>query len=159
MSKRRDTSMVRYARSLCLLLLVALLSGAIGHALPRPVKKGGDLLDAVAAVQRHRPLFLIPERGLPYSWAAAGGIYLSSTGKTPEEVEQLVKDPRSYDDRWSGVVYFKACGPREDIVSFMLPDAGDLYLDYGGFAVYGDPALLQEVRVVLADQGLRPALR
>jgi hypothetical protein len=60
---------------LFLLALVTSLSVAAGYALPHPARKeGGDLLEAVAAVQRHSPLFLMPERGCPPSWVTEGGI-------------------------------------------------------------------------------------
>jgi hypothetical protein len=145
--------MSQQVRSWFLLGLVSAVSLAAGYALPRPAKKGGDMLDAVAAVQRRDPLCLIAERGRPYSWVAEGGIYLSRTSKTPQDVEELVKDPASYNDGWQGVVYFKACAQRDEVIVSFLPGAGDRVLDYGGFAVYGDPELLQEVRSILAEQG------
>jgi hypothetical protein len=149
--------MLRDARFWCLLALASALSLAAGYALPRPPKKGGDLLDAVAAVQRRCPLYPTAERGLPYSWAAEGGVYLSRTSKTPAEVELLTKDPRGYDGQWDGVVYFKARARRGQAVLPFLPGSADRVLDYGDFAVYGDPKLLQEVRAVLSDQGFEAA--
>jgi hypothetical protein len=114
---------------------------------------GGDMLDAVAAVLRHSPLFLMPERGCPRNWVTEGGIYLSRTGKTPDKVEALVKDPRYYDDRWHGVVYFKAYADRDRVALYFLAGAGDRILDYSDFVVYGDPELLRVLHSVLKGAG------
>jgi hypothetical protein len=149
--------MLRHLRVWCLLTLVAALSLAAGYALPHAAKKGGDMLDAVAAVQRHSPLFLMPERGCPSSWVREGGIYLSRKGKTADDVEDLVKDPRGYDQRWQGVVYFKACAHHDRVSLFLLSGAGDRLLDYGDFVIYGDPELLREVRSILESAGFEAA--
>jgi hypothetical protein len=145
--------MLQHARFWCLLALVAAVAFTAGYALSRPAKRGGDMLDAVAAVQRRCPLYLIAERGRPSSWATEGGIYLSRTDKTPDEVEHLLKDSRNYDGHWDGVVYFKACGQHRERMLAFLPGPSDRALDYGDFGVYGDPELVKEVRSILADQG------
>ena len=149
--------MVRQPRFWCLLALAATLSLAAGYALPRPAKRGGDMLDAVAAVQRRCPLFLVTECGCPPGWVTEGGIYLSRTRKTTDDVEDLVKDPHGYDDRWQGIVYFKACAHRDRVYLFIRSGAGDRLLDYGDFVVYGDPELLREVRPILASAGFEAA--
>jgi hypothetical protein len=145
--------MLRHARFWCLLTLVAAVSLVTGYALPHPAKKGGDMLDAVTAVQRRYPLFLMPERGCPPSWVTEGGIFLSRTGKTTDDVEDLDKQPCGYDSRWHGVVYFKACAHRDRVDLPLLSGPRERVLDYGDFAVYGDPELLQEVRPVLDSAG------
>ena len=136
--------------------LVALISAvcvATGYMLHRSERRGGDVLDAVAAVQRRSPLYLVPERGRPSNWATDGGFYLSQTSQTPEELDRLVKDPRSYNERWHGIVYFKACAGRVPHFLSFLPGPEDKVLDYGGFAVYGDPEMVQTVRSILANEG------
>jgi hypothetical protein len=147
--------MARFPRWWLVVPVVAAVSLAAGYAAPRPDKKAGDMLNAVAAVLRRCPLCLMPERGCPHSWVTQGGIYLSRTGKTPDEVEDLVKDPRYYDDRWHGVVYFKAWAHRDREEYFFLSGPRERVLDYGGFAVYGDPELIQEVRSILASEGFQ----
>ena len=145
-----------FLRSLFLLGLVSALSLAAGYALPRPAKQtGGDMLDAVAAVQRHTPLFLVTERGCPPNWGTEGGIYLSRTSKSQDELENLTTDPDGPDSRWHGVVYFKAWAHRDRVEYFFLSGPRDRVLDYGGFAVYGDPELIQEVRSILASEGFQ----
>jgi hypothetical protein len=111
------------------------------------------MLDAVAVVERRCPLFLMTERGCPSSWVTSGGIYLSRTARTPDEVEDLVKDARCFDDRWRGVVYIKACADRDRVILPFGPHAGDRLLDFGDFVVYGDPELLQQVRSILESAG------
>jgi hypothetical protein len=148
--------MSHHLRSWFLLGLVSALSLTAGYALPRPAKRtGGDVLDAVSAVQRQAPLFLMTERGCPPSWVTDGGIYLSRTNKSADDVEDLVKPPQGFDDRWHGVVYFKACAHRDRADFPMLSGPRERILDYGDFAVYGDPELLQEVRPILESAGFR----
>jgi hypothetical protein len=147
--------MARLPRWWFVVPVVAAVSLAAGYAAPRPDKKGGDMLDAVAAVLRRYPLFLMPERGCPHSWVTQGGIYLSRTGRTADEVEDLVKDPCYHDDRWRGVVYLKAYADRDRVQLFFLSGAHDRLLDYGDFVVYGDPELIQEVRPILAAEGFQ----
>jgi hypothetical protein len=148
--------MLPQAGSFRLLVLIAALSLAAGYALPHPVKKGGDMLDAVVAVQRRCPVYVTAEPRQPSNWIAEGGIYLSRSSKTPTELDHLLKDSRVYDEHWDGVVYFKACGlHRERLLAFLAAPA-DRALNYRDFGVYGDPAMLQEVRSILAEQGFVP---
>jgi hypothetical protein len=145
--------MLQPARVWTLLGVMSALCLATGYALHEPKKKGGDILDAVAAVQRRHPLYLIPERGRPYSWVTDGGFYLCRTGQSAEELDRLIKDPRCYQEQWHGIVYFKAYARRSPLSLPFLPGPEDRVLDYGGLVVYGDPSLIQEVRSILADQG------
>jgi hypothetical protein len=140
-----------------LLAVVAVVSLAAGYSVPRPPKKGGDILDAVAAVQRRRPLVAIAERGPATNWVTEGGIYLSRVYKTPEQLDHLNQDPRVYDDRWDGVLYFKARGGRRDRRLAFLSAPNDRALDCGDFGIYGDPELLKEVRRILAEEGFEVA--
>ena len=145
--------MFQPARYLSLLVLTACLCLATGYSLHRPEKKAGDILDAVAAVQRRCPLFFIPERGRPDNWVLEGGFYLCRTSQTPEELDRLIKDPRCFNERWDGIVYFKACARRNPLSLPFVPGPDDKILDYGGFMVYGDAELIQTVRSILADEG------
>jgi hypothetical protein len=129
---------------------------AAGYALHRQEDRGGDMLDAVAAVQRQMPMFLIGEKSPPRAaWLHEGGIYLSRARLSYEEVEGLPRDPRHRDGRWDGVVFFKA--------RTVLPNGGlplvDIWegqcLDYGDFGVYGDPALLHQVQEILTREGFK----
>jgi hypothetical protein len=149
--------MSHHSRSWLQLGLVAALALAAGYAVPRPEKKGGDMLDAVAAVLRSSPLHLMTERGCPPSWVTEGGIYLSRTSKSADDVEDLVKHPLRYDGRWHGVVYFKACAHRDRVVYPFLSGPRERLLDYGDFTVYGDPELLREIRPVLDSAGFQAA--
>ncbi len=142
----------------CFLLgLVAAVSLVAGYVLPHPAKKGGDMLDAVAAVQRRCPLYITAERGHQDSWVADGGVYLSRTSRAPADLDRLRKDSSTYDEGWGGVIYFKACGRNRERMLPFLPAPGDRALDYRDFGVYGDPDLLKEVRSILAEQGFVPA--
>ena len=133
-----------------LILLAAL---ACGYALPRPARHNGDLLEAVAAVQRHSPRFLISEPAPTLAWARSGSVYLCRNPKTAQEIESLSKDPRRYDPRWEGVVCFRGkLDPQQPYVPWIC-DGGPRCLDGGAFAVYGDPQLLHEIREILAAQG------
>jgi hypothetical protein len=137
-------------------LLLALISGvgvATGYLLHRPEKRRVDILDAVAAVERRCSLHLIPERGRPLNWVTDSGFYLCRVGQTPEELDRLIKDPHQYSERWNGIVYFKACARRGAYCLSFVPGPEDKVLRYGGFAVYGDPELIQIVRSILADEG------
>jgi hypothetical protein len=113
------------------------------------------MLDAVAAVQRRCPLFLMPQRGRPHCWVTDGGIYLSRTSKSQDELENLTTDPDGPDSCWHGVVYFKAWVHRDRVEYYFLSGPRDRVLDYGAFVVYGDPELIQEVRAILASEGFQ----
>jgi hypothetical protein len=136
-----------------LLGLISVVCLTVGYVLHHPEKKGGDILDALAAVERGYSLYLVPERGQPPNRATEGGFYLCRTSKTPEELDRLIKDPRDYNERWQGIVYFKACARRHRLFLPFLPGPDDKVLDYGGFAVYGDPELIQIVCSILTDEG------
>ncbi len=113
------------------------------------------MLDAIAAVQRHSPMFLVGERGAARPcWMRDGGIYMSRTTMTPVEAEGLPKDPSRGDARWRGVVFFKGCADRGRHLP-LVESWGDRCLDYGDFAVYGDHALLEEMRPILARAGFQ----
>jgi hypothetical protein len=145
--------MFRQIRLWCLFALAATVFLAAWSVVPRPTRRGHDILDAVAAVQRRCPLNFIAERGPTCNWVTDGGVYLSRVGKTPEELDRLLKDWRGYDDRWDGVIYFKARGAhRERVLPFQYAPTGRA-LDYGDFGVYGDPELLKATRTILADEG------
>jgi hypothetical protein len=66
-----------------------------------------------------------------------------------------VKDPRRFDERWRGVVYFKNCTHRDRVQFPILAGPSERLLRYGDFAVYGDPELLQEVGATLEEAGFR----
>lgn len=149
--------MPRHARSWCLLALALMGSLATGYFAPRPGPRGGDVLDAVAAVLRQRSLFAVPERGRPYQWTRQGGIYLCRTRKTAEELDCLIKDPKDFSERWQGIVYFKAYQRGQVTLPFAWAEQGPVVY-YEGFAVYGDPELLREVHAILADRGFETCL-
>jgi hypothetical protein len=144
--------MSRPLKSHVLLALVSAVGLLVGYALARPTRQG-DLLDAVAAVQRRAPLFLISEPKPRAHWAQAGALYLCRTPRTAAEVEALGKDPRRPDPRWTGVVCFKGMADPRRMVDPWVSEGGDRCLDYGAFAVFGDPTLLQEVRAILDAEG------
>ena len=151
--------MFQAARCWRLLALISAGCLATGYFLHRPEKRGGDILDAVAAVTRQCSLNLVPERGRPANWVTDSGFYLCRTSQSPEELDRLVKDPRSYNERWHGIVYFKACARRDPHQLPFVPGPDDHTLDCGGFMVYGDPELVRTVRSILADEGFETATR
>jgi hypothetical protein len=137
-----------------LLALVAVVCLVAWYVAPRRPKEGGDILDAVVAVQRRCTLIAIAEPAPNTTdWVTEGGIYLSRDYKTPQELDRLDKYPQLYDNRWDGVLYFKARGARRDTHLPFLPAPADRALDYGDFAVYGDPELLKDARRILAEAG------
>jgi len=144
-------------KSWIVLALASAVGLATGYYLPRPEKHGGDILDAVAAVERRCSLHLIPERGRPHNWVTDSGFYLCRDSQDPVELDRLFKDPRQYDERWHGIVYFKACARRNPFFLSFLPAPEDKVLHYGSFAAYGDPELIQTVRSILADEGFEAA--
>jgi hypothetical protein len=145
--------MLQPAKWWSLLALISSVCLVAGYVMHRPEKRGGDILDAVAAVTRQCSLNLVPERGRPANWVTDSGFYLCRTSQSPEELDGLIKDPRSYSERWHGIIYFKACAGRVPHSLSFLPGPEDKVLDYGGFAVYGDPEMVQTVRSILANEG------
>jgi hypothetical protein len=146
--------MAIYSRSWVVLPGVFAVALAAGYTLPRP-GEAGDLMDAVAAVQRRAPRFLISEPTPPANWVRSGALYLCRAPRTVAEVDGLSKAPGEPDPRWAGVVCFKGTtDPNRPYTSGV--DGGPRCLEYGAFAVFGDPELLEEVRAVLAAEGFRP---
>lgn len=137
-------------------LALTVLALVAGFALARLGRGGGDMLDAVAAVQRKSPRFLVTEPRPPVTWVQTGTVYLCRTPRTADEVEGLSKHPARPDPRWAGVVCFRGTDDPNLRDVPWISDGGDRCLDYGTFAVFGDPELLQEVRALLADAGFRP---
>jgi len=144
--------MTRRLRLAALLVLVAGAALAVGHFLPRRAERGGDMLDAVAAVQRRAPLFLISEPCPAGNWAEGGALYLCRSPKTALEVEQLSRKPGGKFP-WDGVVCFK--GTSDPRVAYVPWVSDGNCLHYGRFAVFGDPELVEEVRALLAEAGFR----
>jgi hypothetical protein len=146
-----------HTKALTLAVLGAMLFVA-GYAVRRPERRGGDMLDAVAAVQRRAPMFVISDRAKPRAaWLREGGVYLSRTLKSHDDVEGLSKFPSRRDRRWAGVVYFKGCADRHEIPGPLVSLWPGECLDYGDFAVYGDRDLLREVEAILASEGFEAA--
>jgi hypothetical protein len=139
------------------LALVAVLALAAGYALPRPQRRGGGMLDAVAAVQRRSPRFLISEPAPAGDWAQRGALYLCRTPRTAADLDGLSKHPGSPDPGWAGVVCFQGTVDPYTVYHPWLSDGGDRCLHFGEFAVFGDPEVLQEVRAILATEGFQPA--
>src|SRR5262245_45534029 len=138
------------------LALVSGLALAAGYALPRPGRPGGDLLDAVAAVQRRSPRFLVSEPRPGANWARAGALYLCRTPRTAADVDGLGKQPGRPDPRWAGVVCFHGTVDPHRLHHPWLAEGGERCLHYGRFAVFGDPEELREVRAILAAEGFPP---
>jgi hypothetical protein len=113
------------------------------------------MMDAVAAVQRRSPQFLITEPRPCASWARTGALYLCRTPRTVAEVEGVTKDPDRPDTRWAGMVCFRGTPGARQLFVPWVSAGGDRCLDYGNFAIFGDPDLLEEVRVILADEGFQ----
>jgi hypothetical protein len=133
------------------LAVVFAVALAVGYALPRS-RTGGDLLDAVAAVQRDSPRFLISEPCPPANWARMGALYLCRAPRTAEQIDELSKYP--WDDRgWEGIVCFKgALDPRRSYDPW-ISEGGSHCVRYHSFAVFGDPGCLEEVCGILAAAG------
>jgi hypothetical protein len=89
----------------------------------------------------------------PASWAQTGALYLCRTPRTAADVDSLSKHPWRPDPRWVGVVCFKGTAHPKELYVPWVSEGGDRCLDYGVFAVFGDPELLREVRAVLAAEG------
>jgi hypothetical protein len=148
--------MLQYFKPWGVPALVFILALAAGYALPRP-GRGGDMLDAVAAVQRRSPRFLVSEPLPPADWAQFGTLYLSRKAMTAAEADGLNKYPRQPDGRWAGVVCFRATADPRHVGFPGVAGSGHRRLDYGVFAVFGDPELLEEVQTILAAEGFPPA--
>lgn len=138
--------------------LLFALGLAVGVVLPWPARPeaGGrnyDLLDAVAAVQRRSPRFLVSEPLPETTWARTGTVYLCRQPRTVQEAETLNKF-RLGDPRWAGVLCFQ--GAADLPITWPWAD-GDTFLNYGTFAVVGDPGELGEVRAILESEGFPSA--
>ena len=71
-------------------------------------------------------------------------------------MDGLSKHPGRPDPRWAGVVCFKGTADRHPAYVPWVAEGGDRCLDYGRFAVFGDPDMLREVRATLAAEGFPP---
>jgi hypothetical protein len=138
------------------LALVAFLALAAGYALPRPGRRGGDMMDAVAAVQRRSPRFLISEPNPAGNWVQIGAVYLCRAPRTAADVDGLIKDRWGHDPHWTGVICFQGTADPNQVAGPWAAEGGDCCLDYGAFAVFGDPEMLQEVQRILAAAGFQP---
>lgn len=82
----------QYLKPWLLAAVVAVFALAAGYVLPRP-SRSGDMLDAVAAVQRHSPRFLVSEPMPPANWTKSGALFLCRTSRTAEELDGLISIP------------------------------------------------------------------
>jgi hypothetical protein len=149
--------MPRDLKSRTRLAAVVVLALAAGYVLGRPGPRDGDMLDAVAAVQRRSPKFLVSEPSPLANWARSGSVYLCRSARTATEVDGLAKHPWTPDPRWTGVVCFRATVDRKGLYVPWIAEGGDRCLVYAEFAVFGDAQLLREVHAILADEGFHPA--
>jgi hypothetical protein len=147
--------MSAYFKSWSTLALVLLLTLAAGYNLPRPARRGGDLLDAVVAVQRHSPRFLVSEPTPPANWVKTGALYLCRRPRTAEEMDALSKYPGRPDSRWLGVVCFKGTSDPHQLDVPWVSEGGNRCLHYGTFVVFGDAEMLEEVRIILTGEGFQ----
>jgi hypothetical protein len=76
---------------------------------------------------------------------------------TAAEADGLNKYPRRPDPRWAGVVCFRATTDPRYIGFPGVAGSGHRCLDYGAFAVFGDPEVVEEVQTILAAEGFPPA--
>jgi hypothetical protein len=148
--------MSQYFKPWGALVLAVILALAAGYALSR-LGRGGDMLDAVAAVQRRSPRFLISEPLPTASWAQSGSLYLCRTARTAGEVDSLSKYPSRPDARWAGVVCFRGTADPCQGCLFGVAGGSHRCLDYGTFWVFGDAELLEEVQAILLAEGFAPA--
>jgi hypothetical protein len=149
--------MSHYLKSSAPLALVFLVALSVGYALPR--SRDGDMMDAVAAVQRRSPWFLVSQPHPPANWVRRGAIYLCRTPRTAIEMDALSKYPWRPDPRWSGVVCFKGTVDPLRYYDGWLSEGGDHCLNYGVFAVFGDPEAVEEMQAILAAEGFQPVAR
>jgi hypothetical protein len=115
------------------------------------------MLDAVAAVQRRSPRFLVSEPMPTANWVRSGTLYLCRTARTAVEVDGLSKHPQLPDPNWAGVVCFKGTADPSQFDIPWVSEGGDRCLKYGVFAIFGDPEVLQEVRAILEAEGFQSA--
>jgi hypothetical protein len=136
------------------LAVVAGVALAVGYVLPRS-RSEGDLMDAVAAVQRRSPWFVVSQPHPPADWVRTGALYLCRTPRSAAEVDGLSKHP-SGAPAWDGVVCFKGTlDPRREYHPW-LADGGARCITYQNFAVFGDPRGLEEICGILAAAGFEP---
>jgi hypothetical protein len=147
--------MPQHHKSWVHLVLVSAVGLATGYILPRPSRRGGDMLDAVAAVQRRAPRFVISEPAPGGTWARTGELYLCLSPKTVDQVDGLSKYPGRADHRWAGVVCFRGTAdPNARYVPWVSEKGKHRHL-YGRFAVFGDPEEMRKVQAILAEEGFR----
>jgi hypothetical protein len=113
------------------------------------------MLDAIAAVQRRLPRFLISEPKPSGNWMRTGALYLCRAPKTAAELDGLSKYPWCSDPRWAGVVCFRGTRDSTHLYIPWVTEGGEQCLDYGDFAVFGDRDMVQEVRAILAEKGFQ----
>jgi hypothetical protein len=146
--------MAQLIRSWHTLPLVFVLALTTGYALPRSEGKGGDMLDAVAAVQRRSPYFLVSEPRPPANWVRFGALYLCRMPRAALKLEALGRYPQMLESTWDGVVCFRGTSDPREIVPW-AGAGGDHCLDYGDFAVFGDRDMVREIRAILAAEGFQ----
>lgn len=157
--------MLRHVKSWGSAALLVALGLTVGVSMPRPARpvrpaadtRGHDLMDAVAAVQRRSPRFLISEPLPETRWVHTGTVYLCRRPKTTQETDTLNKF-RFGDPRWAGVLCFQGTADPSLLVTWQW-SGGGAYLDYGTFVVGGDPRELGEVRAILESEGFPLAPR
>ncbi len=136
--------------------LLALVALALGYALPRPQRRGADLLDAAAAVQRRAPLFLVSESEPSAGWVRQGSLYLCRSARGLAEIAALKHNPWRRGSRWAGIVCFRGTVDPSLAYDPWLSEADACCLHYGTFALYGDPNLVREIQSILALEGFHP---
>jgi hypothetical protein len=130
----------------------------LGYALPRSQRRRVDLLDAVAAVQRRAPLFLVSESEPSVRWVDQGSLYLCRSARGLAEIAELKHNPWRRDSRWTGIVCFRGTVEPNLLYDPWLSEATACCLRYGSFALYGDPNLMREIQSILALEGLHPKI-
>src|SRR5262245_29817429 len=127
--------MSHHFKSRATIALGCVLALAAGFFLGPPGSGDRDMLDAVAAVQRRSPRFLVSEPVPPANWARGGALYLCRRPRAAHEVDGLGKHPWHPDPRWAGVVCFKGTTDPNQRYDPWVADGGDGRLHYGTFAV------------------------
>jgi hypothetical protein len=117
-----------------------------------------DMLDAVAAVQRRSPRFVISEPLPGPDWSQDGILYWCNKPRTLEDLNQFISASAQSvgDPRWNGVVCFKGIRHQPPAHTPGV-DGNSRCLRYSTFAAYGDDEMLQEVKDILAAAGFRLA--